>query len=112
MRGFCVALLLLAALCVGVFVSAHRVNAVLSELTETLKEQGIDATERLWRSHGLLLRLTLHRSEISQIDERLAALKSAASLGDTVSLEIERARLLSALRRARETISPSLSDIF
>lgn len=112
MRGFWIALLLLVGLTVGVFWTAHRVDGVLGDLIWALTEGRLEEAVRLWEQHGLLLQLTLHQGESAQIDERLAALKSAASLGDEPILEVERARLLSALRRARDTVSPSLSDIF
>ena len=112
MKGFWIALVLLLTLTVGVFWTAHRVDDALKELTAALTTRSFEESESLWEKHKRLLRLTLHQGEMTQIDERLAALLSAASLGDEATLEIERARLLSVLLRARDTVSPSLSDVF
>lgn len=112
MKGFWIALLLLLMLTGGVFLTAHRVDGVLDAMTETLTENRLDELKRLWEKNGALLRLTLHQGEMTQIDERLAALNAAASLGDESAYRMEAARLLSALSRVRESVSPSLLDIF
>lgn len=112
MKGFWIALLLLLALTLSIFWAAHKVDGVLGALTEELLRKNLSEVDRLWEQNRRLLRLTLHQGEMIQIEERLAALKSAASLGDESASEIERARLLCSLRRARDTVSPSLSDIF
>jgi hypothetical protein len=112
MKGFWVALILLLALTVAVFTAAHKVDGVLSSLTEALLRDDLFAFERLWERHEPLFRLTLHRGETAQIDERLAALKAAASLGDASAYALERARLLSAISRVGDTVSPSLFDLF
>ena len=112
MKGFWVALVLLLALTVAVFTAAHRVEGVLSSLTEALLRDDLPALEHLWKRHEPLFRLTLHRGETTLIDERLAALKAAASLGDESAYALERTRLFSAISRVGDTVSPSLFDLF
>ena len=79
MKGFWVALILLLALTVTIFPTARRVDGALGELGEALLLGELSRAEAIWQEHSLLFRLTLHQAEVIQIDERLAALFSAAA---------------------------------
>ena len=111
MKFFCVAILLLVSLTVCILFTAFRVEGVLSEMILALEQRELAAFRVMIQRHDLLLRLAIPQNELSEIEERLSALERAASLSDTLHTEIELARLLSVIRRARSTVAPSLSDL-
>ena len=112
MKEFWIALFLLLAITLGVFLSSCKVSDSLDTLRRTLEEDRYSEAAAIWERRRLLFTLTLDREALGQIEERLAALQSAASLGDRSDIATEKAKLLKAISRLKESVTPSLADIF
>ena len=118
MKTFVIALLLLLGVCLGVFFGARVAGGgidALRECAEGMNPQNpCDTVAELYRireKHLPALLLTVQRTDLREIEETLAALSGAASVGDASALAIERERLLSRLDGIRATVLPRWLDI-
>ena len=112
MKEFWIAIFLLLAITLGVFLSSHKVGDSLDALSTALEGDRYSEAAAVWERSRLLFTLTLDREALGQIEERLAALRSAASFGDRSDVATEKAKLLKAISRLKESVTPSLADVF
>lgn len=111
-------LLLLAAVITGVFWGSHAASEAIEELIQRAQElpgspslPAVDELLALWDKKESSLILTINKSELSEVDDRLAALRGAAIANDCPRFLTERERVIRAFMRLQDATDYGIRDI-